>query len=180
VQPTKLWWMKAVAKSPLEMQRFRPCMGDEKSITRKVFIYCVRDGQLLVCRHLDLPPDEVGIQVPGGSIRKGEGARAAALREIREETGFDAFQIIGSLGCAAYDVSPYRNEIQRRMFFLARPLASLPARWEAAELHDGAAPPTWLEFFWIDIARAHVLQSAQSLFVWKLASTYKGETKFKN
>jgi len=47
-------------------------------------------------------------------------------------------------------------------------------------LHDGAAPPTQLEFFWIDIARAHALQSAQSLFAWKLASTYKGETKFKN
>ncbi|MFB7470596.1 NUDIX domain-containing protein [Kitasatospora sp. NPDC056184] len=39
-------------------------------------------------RHTDYSCEEVGIQVPAGSIRPGETPEAAALREAREETGF--------------------------------------------------------------------------------------------
>jgi hypothetical protein len=42
-----------------------------KRLVEKVVIYCVRDGHLLVFRHLDYPPHEVGLQVPAGSIREG-------------------------------------------------------------------------------------------------------------
>jgi len=38
----------------------------------KALVYCVRDGTLLVLRHLDFPPEEVGLQLPGGTIRTGE------------------------------------------------------------------------------------------------------------
>ncbi|MFF3677585.1 NUDIX domain-containing protein [Streptomyces sp. NPDC002120] len=38
-------------------------------------------------RHTDYSHEEVGIQVPAGSIRPGKTPEAAALREAREETG---------------------------------------------------------------------------------------------
>ena len=58
-----------------------------RSSKQKVVCYVVRDGQLLVFRHLDEPWDESGLQVPAGSIRPGESPAAAALREAAEETG---------------------------------------------------------------------------------------------
>ncbi|WP_306312036.1 NUDIX domain-containing protein [Streptomyces hydrogenans] len=53
----------------------------EKVAKEKVVIYVVRDGRLLVFRHLDYGFEEIGIQVPAGSIRSGETPEAAALRE---------------------------------------------------------------------------------------------------
>ncbi len=40
-----------------------------RRLVQKVVIYCVRNGRLLVFRHIDYPAEEVGSQVPAGSIR---------------------------------------------------------------------------------------------------------------
>lgn len=53
----------------------------EKVTKDKVLCYIVREGKLLVFRHTDYSYEEVGIQVPAGSIRAGETPEAAALRE---------------------------------------------------------------------------------------------------
>ncbi|MGW4698638.1 hypothetical protein ACWEO1_40455, partial [Kitasatospora cineracea] len=45
----------------------------EKVTKEKVLVYVVRDGRLLVFRHTDYSYEEVGIQVPAGSIRPGAG-----------------------------------------------------------------------------------------------------------
>ncbi|MFE2323402.1 NUDIX domain-containing protein [Streptomyces sp. NPDC059385] len=89
----------------------------EKVTKEKVLVYVVRDGHLLVLRHTDYSYEEVGIQVPAGSIRLGENPEAAALREAREETGLSDFKIVRKLGVAEYDISPYRFEIQHRHVF---------------------------------------------------------------
>ncbi|MER5372713.1 NUDIX domain-containing protein [Streptomyces sp. NPDC002553] len=68
----------------------------EKVTKEKVLVYVVRDGRLLVFRHTDYSYEEVGIQVPAGSIRPGETPEAAALREAREETGRTDFKIVRS------------------------------------------------------------------------------------
>lgn len=47
----------------------------EKATKDKVLVYVVRDGRLLVFRHTDYTYEEVGIQVPAGSIRPGETPR---------------------------------------------------------------------------------------------------------
>lgn len=39
----------------------------EKVITNKVLCYVVREGHLLVFRHVDFSYEEVGIQVPGAA-----------------------------------------------------------------------------------------------------------------
>lgn len=138
---------------------------------QKVVVYVILEGNLLVFRHLDFPPEEVGIQVPAGTIRAGETPRDAALRELIEETGFDCFEIVRPLGVAPYDMTPYRYELQERHFFEARTTAPLPNRWQSVELHDGAQPPTRLECFWIPLAQAHVLQAGQGAMIYALVDT---------
>lgn len=130
-----------------------------KATRRKAYVYCVHDSRLLVFGHPDFPPGQLGLQVPGGSIRDGEAPEAEAPRELIEETGRDAFCIERLVGQATCDIGPYRPEIQERWFFLARPTGDRPERRIAHEHHDGTVPMTRLSFFWIPLKSAHVLQA---------------------
>ncbi|MFA7764722.1 NUDIX hydrolase [Streptomyces sp. NRRL S-448] len=120
----------------------------EKVTKEKVLVYVVRDGRLLVFRHTDYSYEEVGIQVPAGSIRPGETPEAAALREAREETGLSDFKIVRKLGETKYDISPYRFEIQHRHVFHLELTEPTPERWMSREDHDGKQAPTYFECFW--------------------------------
>lgn len=114
----------------------------EKVVRDKVLCYVVRDGRLLVLRHTDYSFEEVGIQVPAGSVRAGEKPDHAALRETREETGLTDFRIVRNLGETEYDISPYRFEIQRRhVLRLANArLARADTSSRRLSTGDGAAP----------------------------------------
>jgi 8-oxo-dGTP pyrophosphatase MutT (NUDIX family) len=133
----------------------------EKVTKEKVLCYVVREGMVLVFRHTDYSYEEVGIQVPAGSIRPGETPEAAALREAREETGLKDFTIVSKLGETEYDISPYRFEIQRRHVFHLELSEPTPARWASQEDHDGEQSPTHFECFWIPLESAHILQTGQ-------------------
>ncbi|WP_055530915.1 NUDIX hydrolase [Streptomyces graminilatus] len=140
----------------------------ERVTKEKVLCYVVRDGKLLVFRHTDYSYEEVGIQVPAGSIRNGEKPEAAALREAREETGLKGFTIVRKLGETEYDISPYRFEIQRRHVFHLELTESTPERWMSREEHDREQEPTHFECFWIPLEAAHILQSGQGAFLGRL------------
>ncbi len=133
----------------------------EKLTKQKVIVYAVKDGKLLVFRHADFSYEEVGIQVPAGTIKENEKPETAALRELQEETGYSTFRIIRSLGTATYDMSPEKAEIHERHFFLAEPTEELPERWNSQEDHDGTQEPTHFECFWIQFERGHILQAGQ-------------------
>lgn len=136
---------------------------------KKVVIYCVDDrGRLLVFRHLDFPWEQVGVEVPAGTVEPGEDIHAAALRELCEETGHHCFEINRYLGSALYDITPMRPEIHERHFFTAHPTAPLPERWESNETHAGLKTPTRFECFWIPLEHAHVLSAGQGAFVGKI------------
>jgi 8-oxo-dGTP pyrophosphatase MutT (NUDIX family) len=140
----------------------------ERVTQDKVLCYVVRDEKLLVFRHTDYSYEEVGIQVPAGSIRTGEAPGAAALREAREETGLTEFTIVRKLGETEYDISPYRFEIQRRHVFHLELTEPTPERWISQEDHDGEQDPTRFECFWIPLEAAHILQSGQGALLGRL------------
>ncbi|MFX0573086.1 GNAT family N-acetyltransferase [Nocardia nepalensis] len=140
----------------------------DRVVREKVLCYIVRDGKLLVFRHTDYSWEEVGVQVPAGSIRAGETPEDAALREAREETGLSDFSIRSKLGEAEYDISPYRLEIQHRHFFELELHEQAPERWTSQEDHDGQGEPTKFECFWIPLRSAHILQSGQGALLGRL------------
>lgn len=140
----------------------------EKASREKVLVYVVHDDKLLVFRHTDFSYEEVGLQVPAGSIRPGESPEAAALREAREETGLKEFEIVRKLGEYTYDISPYRWEIQHRHVFELELREPAPERWTSQEDHDGQGEPTRFECFWIPLDTAHILQSGQGALLGRL------------
>jgi hypothetical protein len=89
------------------------------------------------------------------------------VRELKEETGYDCFEIVKSLGTENYDITPLRPEIQERYFFLAQTTADLPERWNSEERHDDIQSPTRLECFWIPITSGHILQAGQGALLYK-------------
>lgn len=129
-----------------------------------------RDGKLLVFRHTDYSYEEVGIQVPAGSIRPGESPEAAALREADEETGLSEFKIVRKLGETEYDISPYRFEIQRRHVFHQELTEPTPERWDSQEDHDGEQEPTRFECFWIPM-EAPTSSSTAGARCWDACTT---------
>ena len=142
----------------------------DKIIKRKVVVYVIKDNKLLVFRHKDYSYEEMGIQVPAGSIKEEEKPEEAAMRELKEETGYNCFEIIGPrpLGTAQYYMTPYRSEIQERHFFLVVPTADLPERWDSEENHDEERKPTYLECFWIPLNTGHILQAGQGALLYRI------------
>lgn len=140
----------------------------EKVGVQKIICYITKGDKLLVFRHTDYTYEEVGIQVPAGSIREGENQEDAARREVTEETGLKDFESVTFLDTQEYDMTPYRSEIQERHFFHFKFIGDTPARWSTQELHDGKEAPTNLECFWIDLKTAHVLQSGQGAALYKI------------
>jgi 8-oxo-dGTP pyrophosphatase MutT (NUDIX family) len=141
----------------------------DKINASKVLCYIVRDGRLLVFRHVDYDLEQVGIQVPAGSIRQGESPEEAALREAHEETSLSQLSVARKLGETTYDLSPYRYEIQHRHVFQLQVHEPTKQRWPSQELHDGQQPPTRLECFWIPLQNAHVLQAGQGALIGAIA-----------
>lgn len=124
----------------------------------KVVCYLIHDGHLLVFTHDTVPLTAAGVQVPAGTIEPGETPEAAALRELREETGRSG-RIVRSLGVERYDVRPARDEVAVRHFFrMSVEDADVTERWHAGESDpaSGERPTTWT-CWWLPLADAHVL-----------------------
>ncbi|MCC3292671.1 NUDIX domain-containing protein [Arthrobacter sp. zg-Y1110] len=125
---------------------------------RKVVCYAVQQGHLLVFTHKEVPLEVTGVQVPAGTIRPGEKAADAAVRELREETGLPG-KVAAYLGESRYDLRPMRQEIATRHFFLLEvPSMDPAARWDAGEPdpEHGGPPAAWT-CWWMPLSQAHVL-----------------------
>lgn len=136
---------------------------------QKVVCYVVRDGQLLVFKHLDEPWDESGLQVPAGTVKPEESPEAAALREACEETGLNGFRVVRKLGETVYDMAPYRAETHHRHVFHLEVDGKLPARWISQEddPDDGSGPKRF-ECYWIPLSQGHTLSAGQGALLGQL------------
>lgn len=109
--------------------------------------------RLLVFDHQNVP--EAGTQVPAGTLRYGELAETAALREAQEETGLTNLRVDGLLGERFVDLTPYGTpEIQRRFFYhLICEDATVEARWSHSETDpsDGSTEPIPFDLYWVDL-----------------------------
>jgi len=135
---------------------------------KKVTVYAVKDGKLLVFRHSNFSYEEVGIQVPADTVKEGEDLKVEALRELREETGYSGLKISSYLGTEKYGMAPEKNKRHEYLFFLAEPIDTLPERWESQEEHDGRMPLTPFECFWIPLSHGHILQAGQATLLSKI------------
>jgi 8-oxo-dGTP pyrophosphatase MutT (NUDIX family) len=138
-------------------------------VTHKVVCYIVREGRLLVFKHLDEAWDESGLQVPAGSIKPGETPEAAAIREASEETGLASFRLVRKIGESRYNMAPYRSETHHRHVFHLEVDEVTSERWVSTEEDpdDGSAPKHF-ECYWIPLSQGHVLSGGQGALLGDL------------
>lgn len=135
----------------------------EKARTDKVVCYIVSAGHLLVLTHRDLPLDEVGVQVPAGTVRPDEDPAAAALREAAEETGLTDLKVVRKLGEADYDINPHRWEVMHRHFYELTTDCPLTRRWISQEPDpEGGGRGPDFDCYWIPLEQGHILSGGLS------------------
>ena len=125
------------------------------SQVEKVYAYIARAGQLLVFRHVDFP--DAGIQVPGGTVDRGETPDEAVLREASEETGLQDLVVKTFLGEDEYEaISTTPGRILRRYFYHLTCPKDVPDIWQHQEDHpsDGSPGPIRFEHYWLAIDEA--------------------------
>jgi 8-oxo-dGTP pyrophosphatase MutT (NUDIX family) len=84
-------------------------------VTDKVVAYITRGDKLLVFSHPLYP--EAGIQVPAGTIKKGESPDKAVIREAREETELHELETCSFLGVRKHDLSQYGTAVVLQRYF---------------------------------------------------------------
>ncbi len=107
----------------------------------RVFTYITRADQLLILEYVDgrylLP------QIPGGTVKPGELAAQAALREAHEETGLTGLQMVKCLGHFERDLTDIgRDERIVAWFFHLHTNESTPVSWRHFEddSSEGSGP----------------------------------------
>jgi ADP-ribose pyrophosphatase YjhB (NUDIX family) len=119
---------------------------------RKAFAYITSGRRILLLAHPDHP--EAGIQVPAGTMRPGESAERAALREATEETGLVNLELVRVLGEQEFDMRPFgRDEIHHRTFVHMRCEVTTPDAWDHWETDPDGSPGERIRFtlFWASL-----------------------------
>lgn len=103
-------------------------------------------GRVLLMRYDEGPPNGRHWSTPGGGLNPGEDYRAAAARELAEETGWHDIELLGELHRRDFDM-PYRDVTVRQVerLYLARTSPELRQITGVDAMHasDGIAAWRW-------------------------------------
>ncbi|HWV24607.1 MAG TPA: NUDIX domain-containing protein [Thermomicrobiales bacterium] len=119
---------------------------------RKAFAYITSGTRVLLFTHPDHP--EAGIQVPAGTIERGESPADAALREAREETNLADLTPGRWLGRDVFDAHAIgRHELHDRWFWHITAGDDVPETWRHGEMFgsNGSREHIAFDFFWADL-----------------------------
>lgn len=135
----------------------------EQKLEQKVLAYICRFNQglwqLLVFDHDKTFPD-AGVQIPGGTVEKGEALQVALEREIFEESGLQNLMIVSQID--QYDFqNPATGKTQQRHVFLALAPNEERDQWTHHVKGSGEDSTLIFHFRWMPIAQARHLSSDQ-------------------
>lgn len=116
----------------------------------RVYCYITHRSRLLLFTQPGAP--EAGIQVPGGTVERGEDPKNAAIREAREEIGLDHLTFVRFL---AQDVRDMRDcgteEMQTRWFYHFTCDNAAPETWSHGEFAPDGTLLHPFDFYWADL-----------------------------
>ena len=111
--------------------------------------------QVLVFQH---PVASAGIQIPKGTVEKGENPYNAVIREVKEETGLNQFQVEGLI---AHDLWEYDDGVIHERYFYKIKVECNEDDWIHNPSGGGEEDDLLFRFFWISttnevhLARGH-------------------------
>ena len=133
----------------------------------KAFGYILRDHdqhkQLLA---MQVPGTE-GMRLPGGGIQRKESIEAGVLREIREESGLAAVQIIRKLGVHVYYKGTSGTLFERHGYLLAV-LVDTPDEWDHVVTGKGEDSGTTFSYRWLNADEIDLITPEMRRFVTPL------------
>jgi 8-oxo-dGTP pyrophosphatase MutT (NUDIX family) len=100
----------------------------------------IRDRKILVLER----PERAELRLPKGHIEQGESDVEAALREVREESGYAELSVVSDLGTQQVRFlhpDQEREVVRAEHYFLMRLRADAQIQWEAQELQFR---PVWM------------------------------------
>jgi ADP-ribose pyrophosphatase len=89
------------------------------------------DDKVVMIEILRYPRNCLSLEIPSGHIEDGESPEEAAFRELKEETGYSAGQLVG-IGC----FNPLSRSTQQAHLFIAKDLKGGTQRLEVTEQID--------------------------------------------
>jgi len=126
----------------------------------KAFAYITRSStrgtEFLAFTHTD---PESGIQVPKGTVEKGETPAEAALREAYEECGLEGLELMRHLATDTvyFPNDPENHQIQKRYFYQLRAPSQTPERWRHQVSAGTGDKGMAFTCFWLHVSRSDLI-----------------------
>ncbi|WP_458205042.1 NUDIX hydrolase [Haladaptatus sp. NG-SE-30] len=122
-------------------------MTEPPVTAEKAYAYVTRDGaqtELLVFEHAN---QDVGVQVPKGTIEDGEDPREAVVREVQEESGLTEFESIRPLTTDVWHHHEKPKAYRRHFFHLEADVGR--DEWRHSVTGDGEDYGVVYSYYWI-------------------------------